>query len=67
MTEIQVTRRRVLCSAAAAGGVAVAAACGDMFGIARAQSASKTFVLVHGAFCGSWIWRRVADKLEQNG
>ena len=67
MTEIQVTRRRVLRSAAAAGGVVAAAACGDMFGTARAQSASKTFVLVHGAFCGSWVWRRVADKLEQSG
>ena len=24
-------------------------------------------MLVHGAFCGSWIWRRVADRLEQDG
>jgi pimeloyl-ACP methyl ester carboxylesterase len=67
MTESQITRRRALRSAAAAGGLVAAAACGDMFGIARAQSASKTFVLVHGAFCGSWVWRRVADKLEQSG
>ena len=27
----------------------------------------KDLVLVHGAFCGSWIWRRVADQLEQDG
>jgi pimeloyl-ACP methyl ester carboxylesterase len=34
---------------------------------ARAQSARKTFVLVSGAFCGGWIWRRVTDRLEQGG
>ena len=34
---------------------------------ARAQSATKTFVLVHGAACGGWIWRRVADRLETQG
>ncbi|MBV9286736.1 MAG: alpha/beta fold hydrolase, partial [Hyphomicrobiales bacterium] len=37
-------------------------------GGARAQSQTKsartTFVLVHGASCGGWIWRRVADILE---
>jgi len=40
---------------------------GATFGPARAQPARKTFVLVHGAFCGSWIWRRVSDRLEQDG
>ena len=59
MTELT---RRMLGSAAAGGLVAAAA-----IGAARAQSARKTFVLVHGAFCGSWIWRRVADQLEQSG
>jgi pimeloyl-ACP methyl ester carboxylesterase len=34
---------------------------------AGAQSTRKTFVLVHGAFCGGWIWRRVADQLEEKG
>jgi len=67
MTESQVTRRRALRSAAAAGAVVAPAASGAMFRTVRAQSARKTFVLVHGAFCGSWVWRRVADKLEQNG
>jgi pimeloyl-ACP methyl ester carboxylesterase len=38
-----------------------------MFGAAHAQAARKTFVLVTGAFAGSWIWRRVADQLEQGG
>jgi len=38
-----------------------------VFGAARAQSARKTFVLVHGAWAGGWVWRRVADQLEQKG
>ena len=57
----------LLRGAAVAGGLVAAAASGGMFGAARAQSARKTFVLVHGAFCGGWIWRRVADRLEQSG
>src|SRR5881227_1047475 len=62
MTEFQVTRRRMLRRAAAGGLVAAAA-----IGAARAQPARKTFVLVHGAWAGGWIWRRVADRLEQGG
>jgi pimeloyl-ACP methyl ester carboxylesterase len=27
----------------------------------------KTFVLIHGAYCGGWIWRRVSDLLEKKG
>jgi pimeloyl-ACP methyl ester carboxylesterase len=50
-------------TAATAGGLIA----GAVFGDARAQPARKTFVLVHGAFCGGWIWRRVADRLEQDG
>jgi pimeloyl-ACP methyl ester carboxylesterase len=34
---------------------------------AHAQSARKTFVLVPGAFCGAWYWRRVSDGLEKEG
>jgi pimeloyl-ACP methyl ester carboxylesterase len=29
--------------------------------------ASKTFVLVHGAWHGGWCWRRVSDLLERQG
>jgi hypothetical protein len=36
-------------------------------GSARAQSARKTFVLVPGAFCGAWYWRRVSDRLGKQG
>jgi pimeloyl-ACP methyl ester carboxylesterase len=54
------TRRTVLAAglgAAAASGVAPA----------DAQTTSKTFVLVHGAWHGGWCWRRVADVLERQG
>ena len=65
MTNSGITRRRILRSAAT-GGLAAAAA-SRRVGAARAQSARKTFVFVSGAFCGGWIWRRVADRLEQGG
>jgi pimeloyl-ACP methyl ester carboxylesterase len=39
----------------------------DIFGAARAQSTSKTFVLVHGIFLGGWCWRRVSDLLQTKG
>jgi pimeloyl-ACP methyl ester carboxylesterase len=62
MVEILPTRRRMLTVAAASGLIM-----GSVLKDARAQPARKTFVLVHGAFCGGWIWRRVADRLEQGG
>jgi pimeloyl-ACP methyl ester carboxylesterase len=71
MTDLN--RRRVLRGAVAAGGLAagVSAAtaipAGTFIAEARAQSARKTFVLVHGAWAGGWVWRRVADQLEQQG
>ena len=61
MVEFQAARRRML--TATAGGLAAVA----VVKAASAQPARKTFVLVHGAYCGSWIWRRVADRLEQGG
>src|SRR4051794_23114378 len=61
MTEFKITRRML--GNTAAGGLVAATA----MGAARAQSARKTFVLVSGAFCGGWIWRRVTDQLEQGG
>ncbi|WP_395713465.1 alpha/beta fold hydrolase [Reyranella sp.] len=67
MIKVQVSRRRVVRGAAVAGSLVVAAGGSNMFGVARAQSTRKTFVLVHGAFAGSWTWRRVADQLEQSG
>lgn len=32
-----------------------------------AQTATKTFVLVHGAWHGGWCWKRVSDILAQKG
>ena len=49
------------------GGATVTLANANVARPARAQSAAKTFVLVHGAACGGWIWRRVADLLEKQG
>src|SRR6267154_297291 len=34
---------------------------------AQAQTAPRIFVLVHGAWGGGWVWRRVADLLEKRG
>ena len=28
---------------------------------------TRTFVLVHGAWRGSWLWKRVRDKLSAKG
>jgi len=61
MTELRISRRAL--GSAAAGGLVAA----TTTGVARAQSARKTFVFVSGSFCGGWIWRRVADRLEQGG
>lgn len=66
MTKLKISRRRMLRGAAAARALAAVETSIDV-GAARAQSARKTFVLVHGTFCGSWTWRRVADQLEQKG
>jgi hypothetical protein len=40
---------------------------GEIATAAYAQSVAKTFVLVHGAYSGGWIWRRVSDLLEKKG
>jgi pimeloyl-ACP methyl ester carboxylesterase len=65
MTNGGISRRRMLRSAAA--GSLIATTAPAVMGAARAQSARKTFVLIAGAFCGGWIWRRVTGRLEQSG
>src|SRR5712692_7066579 len=60
-------RRGMIGGAAAGVGVAAAAASGDIGGAAHAQSAPKTFVLIHGGWHGGWCWRRVSDLLEKKG
>ena len=67
MTHSNITRRGTIAGIAAGVGLASATVSGDFVRSARAQSARKTFVLVHGTFCGGWAWRRVSDHLEKNG
>src|SRR5262245_37927808 len=61
MTTFETTRR----GAIGAIGLGVATKAGG--GVAAAQGARKTFVLVHGGWHGGWCWRRVADLLEAKG
>ncbi len=60
MMRSNLTRRAALAGGAIAAVASVAQP-------VRAQSAAKTFVLVHGAAGGGWQWRRVADLLEKRG
>jgi pimeloyl-ACP methyl ester carboxylesterase len=55
-------RRQVLTSAAAATLLLT-----ESGSVAKAQGATRTFVLVAGAFSGGWIWARVASKLRAAG
>jgi pimeloyl-ACP methyl ester carboxylesterase len=56
--------RRAVVGAVAAGTIATLA---SPIGPAQAQTAAKTFVLVHGGWHGGWCWRRVSDLLEKRG
>ena len=33
----------------------------------RSRSGKHTFVLVHGGWCGGWLWRHVAPRLQERG
>ena len=66
MIDLRLTRRAVINGALAGGAIATAAAL-DPRRAARAEASQKTFLLVHGAACGGWVWRRVADRLERQG
>ena len=61
MSNSRFTRRGAL------GVMAAAGAAGELPGAVHAQAAGGTFVLIHGTFCGAWIWRRVADLLQSKG
>src|SRR6478609_7777139 len=66
MTARNITRRSIIGTGAVGAGL-VALASGGAVSEARAQTASKTFVLVHGAWVAGWYWRRVSDLLEKKG
>ena len=55
------TRRTVLTGAIGAAALATSST------PASAQIAPRTFVLIHGAWGGGWVWRRLADLLEKAG
>jgi pimeloyl-ACP methyl ester carboxylesterase len=59
---LETTRRKAIAGLGA--GFGIVAGIGTP---AQAQTARKTFVLVHGSWHGGWCWRRVADLLERNG
>src|ERR1700743_2679465 len=59
---LETTRRAAPGALAGAGAISAGPA-----PIAQAQTARKTFVLVHGTWHGGWCWRRVADALERKG
>jgi pimeloyl-ACP methyl ester carboxylesterase len=61
--EFEATRRTALGTLAALSTVGL----GSVVQMAGAQSAQKTFVLVHGTWHGGWCWRRVVDALERKG
>jgi alpha-beta hydrolase superfamily lysophospholipase len=60
------TRRTVIGQLATSGALVMAAAAADST-TAQAQTPPRTFVLVHGAYEGGWIWRYVADRLRAKG
>lgn len=64
MTAPNITRRSIT---GAVGAGLVALASGRVVSVASTQTASKTFVLVHGAWVAGWYWRRVSDLLEKKG
>ena len=67
MVKFNSTRRSIFGKVAAGVGL-LAGGQSDVFvRSVTAQIALKTFVLIPGAFCGSWYWRRVADLLEWRG
>ena len=67
MTQSNITRRDIVGTVATGVGLAAVASSGTFVGSASAQVVLKTFVLIPGAFCGGWYWRRLADLLEFRG
>jgi pimeloyl-ACP methyl ester carboxylesterase len=66
-TDTATTRRRVIGQLAASGSIVMAAAADATTARAQTQALRRTFVLVHGAYEGGWIWRYVADRLRAKG
>src|SRR5215475_13718138 len=67
MAQSNITRRGIVGTVATGVGLAAVASSGTFVGSASGQLPLKTFVLIPGAFCGGWYWRRLADLLEWRG
>jgi pimeloyl-ACP methyl ester carboxylesterase len=67
MATPNMTRRDMVVGFGAGAGLLATAGSDQLVEAAHAQSAPKTFVLVHGAWHGGWCWRRVADQLQGKG
>jgi len=67
MAQSNITRRGIVGTVATGVGLAAVASSDTFVGSASAQLPLKTFVLIPGAFCGGWYWRRLADLLEWRG
>jgi pimeloyl-ACP methyl ester carboxylesterase len=67
MIKFNSMRRSLFGKVASGVGLLTGGQSGIFVGSATAQIYLKTFVLIPGAFCGSWCWRRVADLLEWQG
>jgi len=64
MMDSSISRRGIVAGLAAS----FAAAPGQgLIRTAHAQSAPRTFLLIHGAWVGGWYWRRVSDLLQLKG
>ena len=64
-TDTAATRRMVIGQLAASGSLAMAAAATTTAAAQTQTQRPRTFVLVHGAYEGGWIWRYVADRLRR--
>jgi len=64
MMDSSISRRGIVAGLAA--GFAAAPGQG-LIRTAHAQSAPRTFLLIHGAWVGGWYWRRVSDLLQLKG
>lgn len=63
--KLALSRRGVIASAAALGAAGLLAS--SHIAPAQAQQGGKTFVLVHGANNGGYVWKYVAAQLRAKG
>jgi len=67
MTQLNITRRRIIRMVATGAGLVASASSGTFVASATAQMAAQNVCSDPGETCGGWYWRRVADLLEWRG